>query len=162
MDPVIALEKLKNAQSNWEKIPKNRVVDVLNKKGDEQIALFFQSSFYRIMLQVMIGPRFGVRERCIVLDMRDKDVEIDHLVVANYAPYNDFVRETFLKLPERIWQIKKTKNREALKDAIKVWLTSEFQDLQNSPKECEHRFRTFCREIETGSISTVRYAMTRF
>lgn len=164
MDQVEGLELLNEFTNNWSHTRKWEIFETILGRGSTMLSVLLQHSFYQISLCVVIGPRGGLTENCIIVDTRPKEVEIDHLFVCSTQGF-DISSYTFLPPPLRVMRVKKFTNHSDFRKIIRKWLEDEIGLLRDNPDEFEKRIQDVHHHTEkqfsSVSVRCTRFSMTR-
>lgn len=143
MDTIQALKVLGRFRETWKTVAKGVVLDGeihgVNQPIEFGSYLNFEVAHHQVSLFVSVGPRFGITERCIILDTRTKAADEEHLILSNIFNYG--TDKTLLELSEELQSLKKAKDRKALEEAIKTWLASEHAQIIATPGEFDRRVK---------------------
>jgi hypothetical protein len=127
--------------------------------------MFFQHGNYQIRLRIMVGPRCGLFEACTIVDIRPKETEIDHLVASSCQRLEVIDSKTFLDLPPKVLEVKKSRNKHLLMATIAEWLERELLCFKEDPERCQamiEGYHHIQEEMQTGSsIVCTGNALTR-
>ncbi|MEK9185754.1 MAG: hypothetical protein AAB863_03180 [Patescibacteria group bacterium] len=138
MDAQTTLECLSHFDKVWGKIRSSNIYESSEGKN-LWFHIVFQAGFYRILAEVIVGPRGGLKEQVTIVDCRPKKIEVDRLVVACRSTPS--ISDPCL-FADQIGRVNR-KNPQILREKIVKTLTKEFLSAKNDPAEYSAKLEKF-------------------